>query len=145
MKRIYATAILCLGLFLSAPATAQVGVWDPFQLQGAHVQRGKQARVAYSRSNVSYGMPPRNAQCGWDLSRKLGYNRRSLWLAQNWAREFPRTSAHNGAVVVWNRGGGRGHVAKIVSMQGNCRAVVSDNRGTYSRDICRGVMAYVRA
>lgn len=89
-------------------------------------------------------VPPKNAQCGYYLRHKLGHGDASLNLAQNWARKFPRTSAHPGAVVVWTRGGNKGHVAQIVSMTGQCRAVVSDNAGTYERDICRRVIAYVR-
>jgi hypothetical protein len=101
---------------------------------------------AFSWSVYSHASarPPKNAQCGWYMGKVTGHRDRSLWLAQNWARKFPRTSARPGAVVVWTRGGNKGHVAKIVSMQGPCRAVVHDNRGTYSRDICRRVIAYVR-
>lgn len=99
---------------------------------------------AQPRARASFGAPPRNAQCGWYMGRITGHSDRSLWLAQNWARRFPRTQARPGAVVVWTRGGRSGHVAKIVSMQGRCRAVVHDNSGTYSRDICRRVIAYVQ-
>ena len=72
-----------------------------------------------------------------------------LALALEWARHFPRTSAHPGAVVVQRRngralgGGPGGHVSRIVSMQGTCRAVVKDERGTYERDICSRLVAYV--
>ena len=121
-----------VSLMLSTPASAQ---WWPAQGPwNVHAQKRMK----------SYGAPPRNAQCGWYMGRHTGHSRRSLWLAQNWAREFPRAAPAPGRVVVWNRGGRRGHVAKIVSMQSRCRAVVHDNRGTYARDICRGVMAYVR-
>jgi hypothetical protein len=73
-----------------------------------------------------------------------GSTDRSLWFAQNWAGRFPRTAARPGAVVVWSRGGNKGHVVKIISMQGRCRAMVHDNGGTYERDICQPVIAYVQ-
>lgn len=131
MRAFLAALFLCV----ASPAFAQVdffqGPWNQFA----------QPRVV---ARASHGAPPRSAQCGWYMGRLTGHTDRDLWLAQNWARKFPRTSAREGAVVVWNRGRGKGHVAKIVSMQGSCRAVVHDNAGTYTRDICRGVMAYVQ-
>jgi hypothetical protein len=69
-------------------------------------------------------------------------------LALHWAI-LPHTSAHPGAVVVQRRagralgGGPGGHVSRIVSIQSHCRAIVTDNVGTYSRDICRNLVAYV--
>ena len=120
----------CLYAAASAPAFAFFqGPWNV----------NAQGSVSAARA-----MPPRNARCGWYMGRVTGHTDRSLWLAQNWARRFPRTAARPGAVVVWSRGGSKGHVAKIVSMQGRCRAVVHDNAGTYSRDICRRVIAYVQ-
>jgi hypothetical protein len=70
-------------------------------------------------------------------------------LALHWAT-LPHTSAQPGAVVVQRRagralgGGPGGHVSRIVSVLGECRAVVTDDRGTYTRDICRNLVAYVR-
>lgn len=128
-------AILLASLFACAasPAAAQLdamfqGPWN------VHAQ-------PYSRANTSRlnWVPPRNKQCGWYLRNKRGIADADLNLAANWARKRPRTSAGPGAVVVW-----RHHVAEIVSMSGRCRATVHDNAGTYQRDICRGVMAYVR-
>ncbi len=101
-------------------------------------------RAKRTRLGMSAWVPPRDAQCGWYLRRKLGHSDAGLNLAQNWLR-FPRTSAHAGAVVIWTRGGREGHVAQIVQVTGNCRAIVTDNRGTYQRDLCRGVLGYVRA
>jgi len=69
-------------------------------------------------------------------------------LALHWAT-LPHTSARPGAVVVQRRagralgGGPGGHVSRIVSVQSHCRAIVTDNVGTYSRDICRNLVAYV--
>ena len=70
-------------------------------------------------------------------------------LALHWA-VLPHTSAHPGAVVVQRRagralgGGPGGHVSRIVSVQSHCRAIVTDNVGTYSRDICHNLVAYVQ-
>lgn len=69
-------------------------------------------------------------------------------LALRWAH-LQHTNAHPGAVVVQTRrgralgGGPGGHVSRIVEMQGQCRAIVQDNRGRYSRDICKNLKAYV--
>lgn len=148
MQRSLAIAALCLGLLAAAPASAQVGVHDGMSVgqgpwnvwsQPQYSQRGR-----YS-ARAEGGMPPANARCGWFLGRLLGHTRRSLWLAQNWAREFPRSHAAPGKVVVWRTRGIHGHVAQILAMKGSCRATVRDNMGTYDRDICRGVIAYVSA
>ena len=129
--------VAALFLCVASPAFAQAGLEGLFQGPwNVYAQRPGLAR--------STGAPPRNARCGWYMGKVTGHTDRSLWLAQNWARRFPRTAARPGAVVVWSRGGKKGHVAKIVSMQGRCRAVVHDNAGTYSRDICRRVIAYVQ-
>lgn len=74
----------------------------------------------------------------------------NLQLALTWASTFPRSVARPGAVVVQRRkgraqgGGPGGHVSKIVEVRGQCRALVRDNRGTYERDICRSLVAYVQ-
>jgi hypothetical protein len=54
------------------------------------------------------------AWCGCFLRDLFGIADTSLNLALNWARKFPHTSPHVGAVVVWNHGGGHGHVGVIV-------------------------------
>ena len=69
-------------------------------------------------------------------------------LALHWA-VLPHVGAQPGAVVVQRRagqalgGGPGGHVSRIVSVTGQCRAVVTDDKGTYERDICRNLVAYV--
>lgn len=69
-------------------------------------------------------------------------------LALNWAT-LPHTSPHPGAVVVQRRkgkalgGGPGGHVSRIESVVDNCHAVVTDEKGTYTRDICKNLVAYV--
>ena len=70
-------------------------------------------------------------------------------LALEWAR-LPHVAPQPGAVVVQRRagralgGGPGGHVSRIVSLDGECRATVTDDRGTYQRDICRNLVAYVK-
>ena len=74
---------------------------------------------------------------------------KDLNLALEWARKFPHTYAHPGAVVVQRRNGydsaghPGGHVSRIIEMRGPCHALVNDEKGTYERDICRRLVAYV--
>ena len=69
-------------------------------------------------------------------------------LALNWAG-LPHTYAGPGAVVVQRRkgralgGGPGGHVSRIERMVDNCHAIVTDEKGTYTRDICKNLVAYV--
>ena len=137
-------AAACLYAAVSAPALAQVCVVSDTNPCSALSGPWPVYQAASHKARVSHGIPPRNARCGWYMGKITGHRDRSLWLAQHWARRFPRTSARPGAVVVWTRGGSKGHVAKIVSMRSRCRAVVHDNIGTYERDICRRVIAYVQ-
>lgn len=130
-KLLLTTAFVCM---LAAPASAQV---ESLFFQGPWNQNAQHRTYKAVRSEVPQGMPPVNKRCGWYMGKLTGHVRRSLWKAANWAREFPRTHASPGAVVVWPH-----HVARIVSLQGNCRAIVHDNAGTYSRNICGAV--YVR-
>lgn len=89
--------------------------------------------------------------CGKWMCRHVGVaNCGSLALALEWARKFQRV-AHPapGLILVQRRkgralgGGPGGHVSKIVSVTGNCRAIVRDNRGQYERDICKNRVALV--
>jgi hypothetical protein len=87
--------------------------------------------------------------CGAVQRAYFGFSDRSLNLAREWARKFPHTTAHEGAVVVqWRNGrdsaGNRGaHVSRIIAMRDNCTATVADEKGRYERDICKGLIAYV--
>lgn len=66
----------------------------------------------------------------------LDYNGHNLKTAIAWVRAFSHTSAQAG-VVMYQRGGGpTGHVSRIVELIGNCTATVSDDTGTYERNIC---------
>ena len=114
---------------------------------------GAEAQQVFSFANVfkpqaqrsALGPKPR-ASCGWYMRSVFGGRYGPEFnLAQNWYRKLPKTSARPGAVVVWTRGGNKGHVARIVRVTGACRAVVNDNAGTYERDICRRVLGYVSA
>jgi hypothetical protein len=86
--------------------------------------------------------------CG--LTQRLHFGLPSKYnLALAWAG-LPHTSAQAGAVVVQRRrgralgGGPGGHVSRIVSVVSQCRAVVTDEKGTYERDICKNLVAYVK-
>jgi len=97
--------------------------------------------------------------CGRFMCGLFGISCNGLTLALSWADRFTRTTAKPGAVVVQRRSGrscarmvgsqcvklGKqgGHVSKIVSLKSSCRAIVRDNRGTYERDICKNLVAYV--
>lgn len=93
--------------------------------------------------------PPAEAHgfnCGRYMSHVFKIKTRAL--ALSWAA-FPHTFATPGVVVVQRRkgralgGGPGGHVSRIVSLLAPCRAVVNDNAGTYERDICKNLVAYV--
>jgi hypothetical protein len=60
----------------------------------------------------------------------------NLWQAVEWIMAFPHTSPHAGAVGYQHGGGPTGHVFRIVNYAGGCTATVSDDRGTYQRNIC---------
>ena len=98
----------------------------------------------YGYGEVSGGRPGNCAGiawCGCFLRNALGIADSSLNLALNWARKFPRTSPHVGAVVVWNHGGGHGHVGRIVGGGPGHWQIQSGNDGgavrTRVRDISR--------
>lgn len=106
------------------------------------------ACVTFTPVPAKAGLGPKpKASCGWYMRSVFGGRHGPEFnLAQTWIRKLPRTAAHVGAVVVWTRGGNKGHVARIVSLTGPCRAVVNDNRGTYERSICGPrVLGYVNA
>jgi hypothetical protein len=81
--------------------------------------------------------------------RNTGENNPRYALALNWL-DKPHTSPHAGAVVVSYRPGhnsaGRrgGHVALIRQVIDHCTAIVSDDRGTYKRNICKNFAAFVK-
>ena len=87
--------------------------------------------------------------CGVTQARHFGLPESKYAVALNWA-SLPHTDAHPGAVVVQRRagralgGGPGGHVSRIVEVLGQCQARVADEKGTYTRDICRNLVAYVQ-
>ena len=75
-------------------------------------------------------------RCGSTQASHFGlpriYKGFNLWLASEWARAFPHTSFHVGAVGVRP-----GHVLRVVGGS-DCRsATVADDAGTYQRNVCR--------
>lgn len=166
MRRFLAAAILAV---LITPANASCSDWfitpqcGAAGLEIAKVNKAEAAtdfsarkRKKYRRyrsydaplfSNLAGRVPPRNARCGYYMRAQFGGRYGPEFnLAQNWCRKLScNRSPAVGKVVVWTRGGNRGHVAKIVSLIGPCRAVVHDNKGTYTRDICRRVIGYASA
>jgi hypothetical protein len=73
--------------------------------------------------------------CGSTQAKHFGLPRMfkgfNLWQASEWARAFPHTSVHAGAVGVKPH-----HVLRIAGGS-DCRsATVVDERGTYQRNVC---------
>jgi hypothetical protein len=86
-------------------------------------------------------------RCGVTAARAhglpLNYKGYNLKQASQWKRAFPQTTPRPG-VVVYQRGlGPTGHVSTIQSVVDRCEAVVSDEKGTYHRNICRGGAVYL--
>lgn len=92
----------------------------------------------------------RSYTCGLVMRQLTGgkYGR-EFNIARTWLK-LPRTFARPGAVVVsWREGkalGGSpgGHVVLIRQLLDDCRAIVSDNRGTYQRNICKRQLGIVQ-
>jgi len=95
-----------------------------------------------SYGHVSGGRPTNCrgiAWCGCWLRDALHIADSSLNLALNWARKFPRTSPHVGAVVVWSHGGGHGHVGQIVGGGPGHWEIQSGNDGGAVRTRVRNI------
>jgi uncharacterized protein (TIGR02594 family) len=96
-----------------------------------------------AETHLTAGRRPR-AWCGWWLSRHLGMTDRRLWRALEW-RHVGR-AAHGpavGAVVVWSRGRGRGHVGIITGKTARGWVVLSGNDGNAVRERVRSVAGAV--
>jgi hypothetical protein len=81
--------------------------------------------------------------CGSTQASHFGlpriYNGHNLWQAREWARAFPHTSFHVGAVGVKPH-----HVLRVVGGS-DCRsAVVIDERGERPRNVCGMTFVSVR-
>jgi|SRR5665647_1061677 len=87
--------------------------------------------------------------CGATQADYFHLPRSKYALALTWDG-LPHTDPHPGAVVVQRRagralgGGPGGHVSRIVQNVSQCLAVVADEKGTYTRDICKNLVAYVQ-
>ena len=86
--------------------------------------------------------------CGLVQMTYFGIKDQKYRLAKMWGN-FPRTTAHAGAVVVQRRNGRDSagnpgyHVSRIEQMTGSCSAIVADEKGRYERDICGRGAVYV--
>lgn len=120
---------------LASSACSQPDMW-PCETGGAGVRgRGK---AVLSRVE-SRGKRPR-AWCGWWLSRHLGLTDRRLWRALEW-RHVGR-AAHGpaiGAIVIWSRGKGNGHVGIITGKTTRGWVVKSGNDGNAVRERVRSI------
>lgn len=61
----------------------------------------------------------------------------ALWWARNYGRPAPGPAI--GRIVVWNHGGGHGHVGKITGRTGDGWVVLSGNDGNRVRERVRNV------
>lgn len=102
----------------------------------AAATRSFSARRAYdANGNVGevIGGRPRgcpHAYCGCGLARYLGLRDKSLNVADNWRRKYPRTHAHPGAVAVraYHRHG-HGHVMLLVRHIAGSNWIVREYNG----------------
>ena len=70
------------------------------------ISSGAEARSSHRHSRRAYGGLP---WCGIFMTQKTGINKRSLWLARNWAYEGSNAGGPGiGVIVVWPH-----HVGKI--------------------------------
>lgn len=141
MKRVLLAVGLIAGLTVSAQATE-------FSLVPQQDEISSDASVVFSarrHHRHHYGLI-----CGVTQMRHFGISDPRKRVALNWADDYPHVSPQPGAVVVQRRNGKQadgkspgGHVSRIISMRGACRALVADEKGTYERDICKRTVAYV--
>ena len=101
----------------------------------------RHSAVHFAASSYVHNGRPR-AWCGWYMRQVKGVSDPSFNLARRWASWGHATSAHPGAVAVWNH-----HVGEVVA--GNCPAgrvmLHSGNDGNAVRTRCvstRGVIAF---
>jgi uncharacterized protein (TIGR02594 family) len=104
-------------------------------------KRHRHKLLAISSNEMSRHSAARpRAWCGWWLGRHLGMPSRALWRALEW-RHVGR-AAHGpaiGAVVIWSRGKGRGHVGIITGKTSQRWVVLSGNDGNAVRERVRSV------
>ncbi len=73
----------------------------------------------------------------------LNYNGFNLKRAIEYVRAFPRTVFQSGVVGYVPHGGPSGHVFTVVGGSDCAKATVHDDRGTYSRNVCRATFVAV--
>jgi hypothetical protein len=131
MKRIF-TIMAALGLAFAATAI----VLSPAEARGYHRHHHYGACDGFHR-----------CRCGVTQANHFGlpylYHGYNLKEAIEWVRAFPHTSVHVGAVGYQHSGGRTGHVFRVVGYSGGCTARVSDDAGTYDRNICRRHTTFV--
>lgn len=148
-----ALALACLSSVVEArpvhgrdPPGHQAGCSDPIMRPCDSVVRkfrttqriGKKGRFVQLRDYPVIKRP--RAWCGWWMGRHLGMPSRTLWRALAW-RHVGR-AAHGpavGAIVVWSRGGGRGHVGIITGRTEHGWVILSGNDGNAVRERVRSV------
>jgi uncharacterized protein (TIGR02594 family) len=117
----------------------------PKAIVRAPVSQAEAIRPRIVQSGPPAGCPAR-AWCGCWLSKHLGLNDRSLWLARNWARiGSPAGGPAPGVVAVFARGRG-GHVGIVTGVPGPGRIILlsgNDGRAVRERErSTRGVIAW---
>lgn len=91
----YRTLVARFLVFLALTVALLVAMAAIASARPAHDANGNSAQVIGGRPS---GCP--HAYCGCGLARYLGLTDRALNLAWEWARRFPHTFAHAGAVAV---------------------------------------------
>ncbi len=97
--------------------------------------------VVINRKEVTHHSTAKpRAWCGWYLARHLGIHDRRLWRALAW-RHVGRAADGPaiGAIVIWSRGKGGGHVGIITGKTERGWVVLSGNDGNAVRERVRSV------
>ena len=159
-SRILLAALAVATIALSAPAEARGVIGDGFapavarrasnRTWGYHRASNVNSRHQRARHRVVDGTGARRhysrrggacdgfqrCRCGTTAARHFGlpyaYKGFNLKLAWEWQRAFPRTSFHVGVAGVKPH-----HVLAVVGGSSCASATVSDDAGTYQRNVCR--------
>ncbi len=119
MTKLIAAAIVA---FILIPSTAQAR-HHSHHYRTAHYSHGGGSCDGFHR-----------CRCGTTQAAHFGlplnYRGFNLKLAADWGRAFPRTGFHAGAVGVRPH-----HVLRVVQVTGPSTAIVSDDAGTYERNV----------
>lgn len=86
-------------------------------------------------------------RCGTTAASRHGipyaYNGFNLKRAVEWVRAFPRTSFGSGVVAYVPHGGPSGHVMTVEGGADCAHATVSDDKGTYTRNVCHATFVAI--